>query len=141
MAKEVNRAKAARDYARAHPDATNREISAALRKRAILLAASRVWFIRAKSDARPRTVKTAVMKVAVGRGVGLPETKVAMSFLALTGGVEGADHALTAAKKVIASRDGGSPEVKLTLFLLELTGGIEGANVALTAAQEIRAIV
>ena len=96
---------------------------------------------KAKSKAQWNAVKTAVKKVAVSRGVGITEIKVALSLLALTGGVEGADHALMAVKKVIAGRGVGSPEVKVALFLLELTGGVEGANVALAAAQEIRAMV
>jgi len=139
--KKVNKSKAVKDYAKAHPGATNKEISELLGKRGIVLTANRVSVIKAKSNAQWNAVRTVVNEVAVSRRVGLPETKVALSLLALTGGVEGANHALTAAKEVIASRGVGSPEAKLALFLLELTGGIERAHVALAAAQEIRAMV
>ncbi len=136
--KEVNKSKAVRDYAEAHPAATNKEISAALRKRGIPLAPSRISYIRSKTSPH-WAMMAAVKKVAASRGVGLPEIKVAMSLVSLMGGVEQANRVLTAAKKVIASGGVGSPEVRLASGLIEMTGGIEGAKIALAAAQEIRA--
>ena len=138
---EVNKAKAVRDYVNAHPSATNKEILAALAKKGIVLTANRVSGIKAKSKARWRSVRKVVNEVAVSRGVGLAEIKVALSLLALTGGVEKANRALAAAaaEKVIGGGGVRSPEVKVASSLLKLTDGIEGAKLALAAAEEIRA--
>jgi hypothetical protein len=141
MAKKLNKSKAVRDYARAHPNATSGEISAALAKRGIVVAANLASVIKSKSKAQWRAVNTVMNEVAASRGVGLPETRFALSFLALTGGVEKANRALTAAKKVVTSRGVFDPEVRFALSFLALTGGVEGAKVALAAAQEIRAMV
>jgi hypothetical protein len=138
--KEVNKSQAVRDYAKAHPAATNKEISAALRKRGIPLAASRISYLRTNTSSH-WAMMVVVKKVAASRGVGLPEIRVAMSLVSLMGGVEQANRALMAAKKVIASGGVGSPEVRLASGLIEMTGGVEGAKVALAAAQKIRAMV
>ena len=54
---EVNKAKAVRDYLNAHPSATNKEISAALAKKGIVLTANRVSGIKAKSKAAKAVVR------------------------------------------------------------------------------------
>jgi hypothetical protein len=141
MTKKVNKSKAVRDYLKAHLNATSGEISATLARRGIVVAANVASVIKSKSKARWRAVNTVMNEVAGSRGVGLLETRFALSFLALTGGVEKANRALTAAKKVVASRGVCGPEVRFALSFLALAGGVEGAKVALAAAQEIRAMV
>jgi hypothetical protein len=139
--KRVNKTKAVMDYLHAYPDATNREILVALRKNGIVLTPNFVSVIKAKGNARRNVVKMLMEKVAASRGVRPPEVKVALFLLRLTGGVEGANHALTAVKKAGASRGVGGSGVKVALALLKLTGGVAGAKRALEVAQEVKALV
>jgi hypothetical protein len=130
--------KAVMDYLQEHPNAGNTDVSKALGKKGIVVTPIRVANVKSKNRAWRNSVRMAAEQVAASRGVGVAEINLASFLLAMTGGVEGANAALTAANKAGASQGGDTSEVKLASFLLELTGGVEGARAALEAAREIR---
>jgi hypothetical protein len=139
MAKKakVNKRKAVRDYVKAHPDATSREISAALAKKGIAIATNRVSYVRNLPLKRTGLVAE---EIAVKQEIGLPEIKAAISLLALTRSIKEAKRALTTTN-VNARQGMGGHESRAASLLLEIAGGIDEAHAALAAAQEARAML
>jgi len=93
---EVNKTQAVRDYLKAHKKAQNAEVVAALAKEGITITPSYVGNIKAKLNKRRRVVKKAVAK----GNIGIPEIKVALALLKLTGSVAAASEALAAAQEI-----------------------------------------
>jgi hypothetical protein len=93
----VNKSKAVRDYHKAHPIATNKEISEGLAKAGIDVSPNHVATIKAKTKTRRKAARAVVSR----RGLGIPEVKAALALLKECGGsMASVNAALAAAQEI-----------------------------------------
>ena len=94
----MNKTQAVRDYLRAHKKAKNAEVVEALGKRGITITANYVGNIKATHNTRRRAVRNVVAK----GGIGVPEIKLALTFIKSIGSVAAAKKALDVAQEIRA---------------------------------------
>jgi len=99
MAKKraISKSQAVRDYHKAHPTASNKEISEALAKQGVVVSPNHVATIKTKTKTRRKAAKAVVSR----RGLGIPEVKAALALLKeCHGSMADANAALAAAKEI-----------------------------------------
>jgi 3-dehydroquinate dehydratase len=99
MAKKqgTSKSQAVRDYHKAHPKATNKEISEALTKAGIPVSPNHVANIKTKTKTRRKAARAVVSR----RGLGIPEVKAALALLKVCeGSMAGVNAALAAAQEI-----------------------------------------
>jgi hypothetical protein len=98
MAKKdaVNKTQAVKEYLKANPKAKNQAVVEALTKKGISISTSYVGNIKAIHNKRHRAAR----KVVAKGGVGIPEVKVALTLLKVTGSVAAATRALAVAQEI-----------------------------------------
>jgi hypothetical protein len=105
MAKKpaVNKSQTVRDYFKAHPGTSNKDVAEALTKQGVKLSASHVANIKSKMDVskgkRKRRSKAA-SAMSSKSGVSVHEIKAAFLLLKECGGIERAKAALEAAREI-----------------------------------------
>ena len=105
MAKKpaINKSQTVRDYLKAHPDTSNKEVAEALTKQGVKISPNHVANIKSKRDVskgkRKRRSKAATAMSAKG-GVSVHEIKAAFVLLKECGGIENAKKALEAAREI-----------------------------------------
>jgi hypothetical protein len=100
MAKKTSKTQAIKDYLKAHPGATNKEVTEALNQSGIKMTPNYVATIKANMKARRGRRRQAVKTAVAHHHVGIPEIKAAFGLLKLTGGVHEATAALAAAHEL-----------------------------------------
>jgi len=95
-AMRVNKTQAVREYYKANPKASCKEVAEALAKKGITISPLYVANIKATSKKKRRVVK----KVVAQTGVGIPEIKAAMGLLKMCGSATAAKQALAAAEDI-----------------------------------------
>jgi tRNA A37 threonylcarbamoyladenosine synthetase subunit TsaC/SUA5/YrdC len=94
----VNKSKAIRDYFKTHPKAKTSEVVEALAKNGVPVTGNYVSNLKTKHNTRRRAVR----KVVAKGGVGIPQLKVALELIKLTGSVKAATQALAVAQEIRA---------------------------------------
>ncbi|MGD0518156.1 MAG: hypothetical protein ABSA26_11535 [Thermoguttaceae bacterium] len=105
MAKKpaVNKSQTVRDYFKAHPGTTNKEVAVALTKQGIKLSPNHVANIKSKMDVakgKSKRRRKAANAMSTKTGVGILEIKAAFGLLKHCGGIERAKEALAAAREI-----------------------------------------
>jgi hypothetical protein len=98
--KSTNKSQMVRDYLKANPAASNKEVSDALAQEGLKVSPQHVATIKANSKMRKKTVKTAVRKVGSDRGISIPDIRAAFALLKVTGSLTAAKAALDAAEEI-----------------------------------------
>jgi hypothetical protein len=105
MAKKpaVNKSQTVRDYFKAHPESTNKEVAQALTKQGIKLSPNHVANIKSKisvAKGKSKRRQKAASAMSTKSGVSVHEIKAAFSLLKECGGIERAKEALAAAREI-----------------------------------------
>jgi hypothetical protein len=105
MAKKsaVNKSQSVRDYLKAHPGTTNKEIADALTKQGIQIAPNYVAGVKSKMSVikgKRKRRNTAANAMSFKTGVGILEIKAAFSLLRHCGSIHVAKEALAAAVEI-----------------------------------------
>jgi hypothetical protein len=105
MAKKpsVNKSQSVRDYLKAHPGVSNKEIADALTKQGIEMTPNYVAGVKSKMSVikgKRKRRNTAATAMSVKTGVGILEIKAAFSLLKHCGSIKVAREALAAAVEI-----------------------------------------
>jgi hypothetical protein len=105
MAKKppISKAQSVRDYLKAHPSTSNKEVAEALTKQGIKISANHVANIKSKmavSKGKRKRRSKAATAMSTKTGVGIHEIKAAFGLLKQCGGIKGAREALEAAREI-----------------------------------------
>jgi hypothetical protein len=101
--KAVNKSQTVRDYLKAHPSTSNKEVAEALTKQGIRISPNHVANIKSKmaiSKGKRKRRSKAATAMSTKTGVGVHEIKAAFSLLKQCGGIECAKAALDAAREI-----------------------------------------
>ncbi len=98
--RKVNKTKVVREYLKAHPGVTNKEVAEALAKSGITISPNYVAGIKGKIKVRRGRRRQAVKAAVAQHHVGVPEIKAAFALLKLSGGFKAATVALAAAQEI-----------------------------------------
>jgi hypothetical protein len=105
MAKKqaVNKSQTVRDYLKAHPSTTNKEVAEALTKQGLKISPNHVANIKSQMNAskgKRKRRKRAATAMSTESGVSVLEIKAAFMLLKECGGIESAKKALDAAREI-----------------------------------------